>query len=196
MTEDAIDYRTQRHGNPLQGDPGALARRQRLQQLGLERTGSLELDNFAADFAQGVRHLTGGNLPYTMVNLFFDADNEPVQYFAGLHDPNGGMKRDMKPDEGFCAHVIKRRLALQLDDVCDYPRFGENPALDVLNIRSYLGAPIIDGDGTVIGTVCTVDTDVKEYGRDGVRFIKSKAAEALDLLKGPLTGASGGPGGA
>lgn len=193
MTEDLNDYRTGRHGNPLAGDPGANPRRQWLQQRGLTRTGVQELDAFAAALAQDVQRLTGGSRPYTMLNLFFDKDHKPVQYFAGLYDPIGGMKRDMDLDQGFCAHVVKRRLALQLDDVCDYPRFGENPALDLLNIRTYLGAPIIDGDGTVVGTVCTVNTDVSEYGRDGVKFIKGKAIEALDLLKSPLTPVNDGP---
>lgn len=184
MTE---DYRLERHGNPLENDPGAFQRRQRLQQLGLTRTGARELDAFAADLAADVSSMTGGGLPYTMVNLFFDADQEPVQYFAGLHDPNGGMKRYMNLNEGFCAHVVKRRLALQLDDVCDYPRFGENPALDLLNVRTYLGAPVIDDDGTVLATVCTVDNDVRKYGRDGIPFIKEKANAVLDILKRPLT---------
>ncbi|MFC7344877.1 GAF domain-containing protein [Saccharopolyspora griseoalba] len=179
---DVNELRAKHYGNPLEDDPGAGARRQRLQQYGLARSGVVELDSFAADFAKEVRQMAGGT-PYTMVNLFFDGDAEPVQYFAGLHDPHGGMSRTMGLDQGFCAHVVRRRKALQLDDVCDYPRFGVNPALDLLNIRTYLGAPIVDADGTVIGTVCTVDTDVKEYGSDGVDFIKSKAAAALDLVK-------------
>jgi hypothetical protein len=165
MTE---DYRLERHGNPLENDPGAFQRRQRLQQLGLTRTGARELDAFAADLAADVSSMTGGGLPYTMVNLFFDADQEPVQYFAGLHDPNGGMKRYMNLNEGFCAHVVKRRLAL-------------------LNVRTYLGAPVIDDDGTVLATVCTVDNDVRKYGRDGIAFIKEKANAVLDILKRPLT---------
>lgn len=189
MTEDLTDYRAQLHGNPLADDPGASARRQWLKQRGLTRTGALELDAFAADMAQGVARLTGGRPPNTMVNLFFDQDEEPVQYFAGLYDPSGEMKRDMLLDEGFCAHVVKRGSALVLDDVCDYPRFCTNPALDKFNVRSYFGAPVID-EGTVIGTVCAVDTEVREYGRDGLRFIKGRAAEVRDLLKGPLTSVS------
>ena len=94
-----------------------------------------------------------------MVNFI----DENRQFFAGLHTPagthsgsdlgaaaaSGGaeVSRFMARDHGYCPHVVVRRKALVLDDVCDYPRFAGNPVVDEIGIRSYLGAPLIDRTG-------------------------------------------------
>ncbi len=72
-----------------------------------------------------------------MVN-FIDEDH---QYFAGLATPGPDaasqaiagaseapeVGREMDRDHGYCPHVVVRRKALVLEDVCDYPRFAGNP---------------------------------------------------------------------
>ncbi|MFI1164337.1 GAF domain-containing protein [Streptomyces sp. NPDC020801] len=92
--------------------------------------------------------------------------------------------RRLARDHGFCPHVVVRRKALVLEDVCDYPRFAGNPVVDEFGIRSYLGAPLIDSTQMVLGTVCVVDVEPRPWGRQGLTTIKSAAAElALRLQR-------------
>ncbi|MGI5212338.1 GAF domain-containing protein [Plantactinospora sp. CA-290183] len=167
-------------------DQEAPRRVQRLRELGLGDEPDPEFDEFARKLSQ----ITGA--PYAMVN-FIDEDR---QYFAGLHttpanQAGGGSPEEaaagtpgrvMSRDHGYCPHVVVRRKALVLDDVCDYPRFAGNPVVDEIGIRSYLGAPLIDRTGTTLGTICVVDVEPRPWGREGLETIKALAAELVDRI--------------
>ncbi|MFF3312314.1 GAF domain-containing protein [Streptomyces sp. NPDC002952] len=109
--------------------------------------------------------------PLAMVN-FISAER---QMFRGMYVPTaspdtgldvdgGGIPFDLStlgreaPGEyGFCPHVVAQRSQLALHDVFDYPRFKGNPLVNDLNVRSYLGTPLLDNTGQVLGTVCVAD---------------------------------------
>lgn len=163
-------------------DPDVTQRVERLRELGITNMPDAELDEFARRLAE----ITGA--PYAMVN-FIDDDS---QYFAGLAEPADAgadpaamatevtdVGRDMERDHGYCPHVVVRKKALVLEDVCDYPRFAGNPVVDKIGIRSYMGAPLIDHNGIALGTVCVVDTEARPWGRPGLETIKAMAAEVM-----------------
>ncbi|MDI9885549.1 GAF domain-containing protein [Streptomyces sp. HNM0645] len=167
-------------------DREAPARVRRLRQLGLGERPEPAFDEFAHKLAE----VTGA--PYSMVNFI----DEHQQFFAGLHTPEGthagggdlaaagggDVGRFMARDHGYCPHVVVRRKALVLEDVCDYPRFAGNPVVDEIGIRSYLGAPLIDRTGIALGTICVVDTEPRPWGRAGLETIKSLAAELVGQI--------------
>jgi len=163
------------------------ARAERLRRLDLGERPDASFDDFDA-FADKVAEVTAS--PFSMVN-FIDRNR---QFFAGLHTPAGNRggqdlgaaaasgnrgARYMARDHGYCPHVVVRRKALVLDDVCDYPRFAGNPVVDEIGVRSYLGAPLIDRTGIALGTVCAVDTVPRPWGRAGLDTIKSLAQELV-----------------
>lgn len=163
-------------------DTEAPARTGRLRRLGLGEQPEPALDAFADRLAE----VTGA--PYAMVN-FLDAQR---QFFAGLHVPPGGRAaRGGKPavgrllprEYGYCPHVVARRKALVLEDVADYPRFAGNPVVDEYGIRCYLGAPLIDATGMVLGTVCVADLTPRPWGRAGLETIKATAADLAGQLQ-------------
>ncbi|MGQ4486451.1 GAF domain-containing protein [Streptomyces sp. 372A] len=173
---------------PVDGE--APARTRRLRSLGLGEREDASFDNFDA-FADRVAEVTG--VPFSMVN-FIDGNR---QFYAGLHTPAGTRKgsdlgataagsgrsgRYVALDHGYCPHVVVRRKALVLEDVCDYPRFAGNPVVDDIGIRSYLGAPLIDRTGIALGAVCAVDTVPRPWGRAGLDTIKSLARELVSHL--------------
>lgn len=166
-------------------DREAPHRVERLRQLGFGDKPDPEFDEFAHKLAK----TTGA--PYAMVNFI----SEDRQYFAGLYTPSamqtgsdpaaasaGEPGRVMSRDHGYCPHVVVRRKALVLDDVCDYPRFAGNPVVDEIGIRSYLGAPLIDRTGTTLGTICVVDIEPRPWGRPGLETIKALAAELIERI--------------
>jgi GAF domain-containing protein len=165
-------------------DEEAPRRVMRLRELGLGERPEPEFDEFARILA------TSTGSPLAMVNFV----SEDRQYFAGLHAPAfvaGGPgavaaaddpARVMTKEQGWCPHVVVRRLPLVLDDVCDYPRFAGNPVVDEIGIRSYIGAPLIDRTGTTLGTICVVDLEPRPWGRPGLEFIKARAAEMVTMI--------------
>lgn len=173
-----IDYDVSPGHYPLTPtDPEVLARMARLKQLGLGKGPDAQLDQFA----RRIREIT--RAPLAMVNFI----HQDHQYLGGLdagaiipepvHAALAG--RTFPRDHGYCPHVVVRRKALVLDDVCDYPRFAGNPVVDQIGIRSYLGAPLIDRTGTTLGTVCVVDVEPRPWGRPGLETIKSLASELV-----------------
>ncbi|MEV6016704.1 MULTISPECIES: GAF domain-containing protein [unclassified Streptomyces] len=171
-------------------DKDAPARVRRLRRLGLGERSEPMLDAFADRLAQIA------SAPYAMVNFI----DEEQQFFAGLRTPYAGagggrlvaaadgneleLGRYMARDHGFCPHVVVRRKALVLEDVCDYPRFAGNPVVDEFGVRSYLGAPLLDRSGIALGTICVVDTGPRPWGRAGLETIKAMAAELTGQLEG------------
>ncbi|MCX5267565.1 GAF domain-containing protein [Streptomyces sp. NBC_00199] len=163
-------------------DREAPARARRLRRLGLGEQPEPALDAFAGRLAE----VTGA--PYAMVN-FLDGER---QFFAGLHTPQGGraarggkpeVGRRLPREYGYCPHVVARRKALVLEDVGDYPRFAGNPVVDEYGIRSYLGAPLIDTTGMVLGTVCVAALAPRPWGRAGLETIKATAADLAGRLQ-------------
>lgn len=183
MNHDILDQRllTAPH------DPDIPHRLARLAQLGLGDRADAEFDKFAARLA------AAANAPYAMVNFVGDEE----QYFAGLYGPDSAKAdaleaassasratpgRTMSREHGYCPHVVVRRKALVLDDVCAYPRFAVNPVVNSIGVRAYMGAPLIDRTGTALGTICVVNTEESNWGRPGLEMIKSMAAEVVDLI--------------
>jgi GAF domain-containing protein len=160
----------------------------RLRELGLGQGPDPELDAFARDLAEAARRLTGlEHPPFAMVNFVTDR-----QYLGGLYTPPapGGdpanaveLGREVPLDHGYCPHVVVRRKALVLDDVCDYPRFAGNPVVDKLGIRTYVGAPLIDDTGTALGTICIIDSEPRPWGHPGLNLIKERAADLMRLIR-------------
>ncbi|MFI8100499.1 GAF domain-containing protein [Streptomyces sp. NPDC086023] len=158
-------------------DREAPARVARLRELGLGERADPGLDAFARQVAE-----TTGT-PYAAVNFI----DEERQFFAGLHHradaPAGAYTgRVLARDHGYCPHVVVRRRALVLEDVRDFARFAPNAVVEEDGVRSYLGAPLTDRQGFVLGTVCAVDLVPRRWGREGLETIKGLAAELVKVL--------------
>ncbi|MDI3422823.1 GAF domain-containing protein [Streptomyces luteolus] len=168
-------------------DKEASSRVLRLRELGLGDAPDPAFDAFADRLAETI------GAAYSMVNFI----DENRQFFAGLHTPEGNIAgpergidtkegrvgRYLDRDHGYCPHVVVRRRALVLEDVRDYPRFAGNPVVDEIGIRSYLGAPLIDGTGMALGTICVVDTEPHPWGRAGLGAIKGLARELIEQIE-------------
>ncbi len=163
-------------------------RTRRLRSLGLNDPSP---DEAFDRFAQLAVSIT--NAPIAMVNFI----NDERQMFRGLYippstseDPDDGRTwaergipfdlptREMPLSHGFCPHVVAHRAPLALDDVFAYPRFAGNPVVNELGVRAYLGVPLVDDDGTVIGTVCVLDREPRSWGRQRLHAMQ-RLAEAL-----------------
>ncbi len=116
--------------------------------------------------------------PLAMVNFI----NDERQMFRGMFVPTGSpedpvdtsggipfdlsnLGREAPGDYGFCPHVVAQQSQLALEDVFDYPRFKGNPLVNDLGVRSYLGTPLRDNTGVILGTVCVADFKPRTWDR-------------------------------
>ncbi|MFI5752329.1 GAF domain-containing protein [Streptomyces sp. NPDC051644] len=137
------------------------------------------LDEFARNLARDA------GTPYAMVNVF----GIDEQQFAGLCTPGEhsifpSVGRSMSLDHGFCPEVVKRGNALVLPDVFASPRFAGNAVVDLINIRTYAGAPLIHHTGVVLGSVCFVGPHPQpaSTGQESLTLIKQRRDEVMNYL--------------
>ncbi|HEV3382058.1 MAG TPA: GAF domain-containing protein [Trebonia sp.] len=157
-------------------DTEAHQRAERLRDLGLREQPDPDFDEFARQLASTMQGT------YAMVNII----GPRRQYFAGLYPSSADRGVDwqvdpvraMACDHGYCMHVVVRGHAMSLPDVLDYARHAVNPVVEENGIRAYLGAPLVDVDGMILGTICVLDTKPRpEWGSEAVEWIKGRAAE-------------------
>jgi GAF domain-containing protein len=75
----------------------------------------------------------------------------------------------------FCNHTILQKGVFWVEDLAADPRFAANPAVaGDGGFRFYAGAPILDGDGFAVGSLCVIDHKP--------RALNEREAQALSAL--------------
>lgn len=83
----------------------------------------------------------------------------------------------------FCDHAIRQSDVMVVLDATEDPRFADNPLVSgPPHIRFYAGAPIINGDGFALGTICLSDSRPRE-GFDGAPLLAALARQVAALLE-------------
>jgi excisionase family DNA binding protein len=84
----------------------------------------------------------------------------------------------------FCNHTIMQRDVFSVEDLAQDPRFADNPAVaGDPRFRFYAGAPVLDEDGFVVGSLCVIDHAPRKLDPRGAQIIASLAAIASDELR-------------
>ncbi|MGH3310223.1 MAG: GAF domain-containing protein [Streptomyces sp.] len=142
-------------------------RLRRLQRLGLNSPEPEEKFDRIATLASSL-----ADAPIAMVNFIggqqmfrgmcFPASDEKQHPQAGIPFGIGDLPpapeaRDASLDVGFCPHVVRQKAQLAIEDVLASRHYRNNPVVEALNIRAYLGTPLRDNTGLIIGTVTVAD---------------------------------------
>ncbi|WP_121114328.1 GAF domain-containing protein [Croceibacterium ferulae] len=84
----------------------------------------------------------------------------------------------------FCNHTIMQREVFAVEDLAQDPRFADNPAVaGDPRFRFYAGAPVLDEDGFVVGSLCVIDHAPRKLDQRGAQIIATLAAIASDELR-------------
>lgn len=96
-----------------------------------------------------------------------------------------GLEVEQTPrEQAFCEYVVSSGQTMWVADAVADVRFRDNPLVTgAPNIRFYCGAPVRLNCGTVIGTVCVIDTVARAYDRSLVDRLEELAAHAAAELE-------------
>ena len=75
----------------------------------------------------------------------------------------GAPSTDVPDHLSFCAHVVAQGTPLQVTDATEHPVFRENPLVRAGAVRSYLGVPLVDEDGFVLGSLGVFDREPRQF---------------------------------
>ncbi|MEU4426018.1 GAF domain-containing sensor histidine kinase [Actinoplanes sp. NPDC024001] len=106
------------------------------------------------------------------------------QWYAG----NTGMPAGHDSlDVSFCSRVVGAGDLLVVEDTHAHPEYrGWNNVVGAPNIRFYAGAPLVDEDGHVLGTLCVLDDQPRTVGdrqRDLLTTLAGQAAGHLSAIR-------------
>lgn len=79
----------------------------------------------------------------------------------------------------FCNHTILQKHVFTVEDLAGDARFADNPAVaGEPGFRFYAGAPILDGDGFPVGSLCVIDYRSRTLSERDQQLLASLAALA------------------
>ena len=107
--------------------------------------------------------------PIAMVNLI-DEDMQWAKACVGL--PSGDMPRGIS----FCGHAVLGDEPLVVPDTLADPRFAANPLVTgEPGLRAYVGRPVRDPEGHVLGTLCVSDVRTRDWTREDLAALNDLA---------------------
>lgn len=84
----------------------------------------------------------------------------------------------------FCNHTIMQKQVFSVSDLAKDPRFADNPAVrGEPGFRFYAGAPVLDEDGFVVGSLCVIDHKARTLDERGEQTMQALAALASNEVR-------------
>ncbi|MFR9800944.1 GAF domain-containing SpoIIE family protein phosphatase [Pseudonocardia sp. RS010] len=103
-------------------------------------------------------------VPVALVTLV-RADEQVFPGLAGLPEP-WASKRATPLSHSFCRHVVATGNPLVVVDARVDPRVRDNLAVPDLGVAAYAGMPLTDAEGRVLGSLCAIDVEPREWTED------------------------------
>ncbi|MEU4694018.1 PAS domain S-box protein [Actinoplanes sp. NPDC023714] len=155
--------------NPVQNalaDPARLA--------AVRATGLIDRDDAVLDRITSLaRRLVGGRR--TLVTLV----QEERQCFVSQAGPDASpMVRETPLTHSYGQYVVESGRPMVVPDAREHPLLHDNPAIAEFQAIAYLGVPLRSPDGFVLGTLCAVDSEVREWTATDVGVMEDLAAAA------------------
>ncbi len=87
-------------------------------------------------------------------------------------------------ESSFCAHTLTNPVTLVVEDTFLDPRFADNPlVIGDPGIRFYAGAPLIESNGHVLGTICVIDTRPRSLSSAQIGALEALARQIMQLFE-------------
>jgi serine phosphatase RsbU (regulator of sigma subunit) len=131
------------------------ARLEALRKAGLSSETDEGMERFARMVAGRLR------VPVALVSLV-EADRQVFPGMVGLAEP-WATRRQTPLSHSLCQHVVATGRPLILADARSDDRTCTSLAIGDLGVVAYAGMPLTDSDGRVLGSLCAIDTEPREW---------------------------------
>ncbi|MBP1153914.1 MULTISPECIES: GAF domain-containing protein [unclassified Paenibacillus] len=80
-----------------------------------------------------------------------------------------GLPEDLEPSRSterklsFCQYVVATKNIVVVNDARTHPWFSKNPLVEEYNLLFYAGAPIVTKQGNILGSLCIIDSNPREF---------------------------------
>ncbi|GAA2719235.1 hypothetical protein CAE01nite_08120 [Cellulomonas aerilata] len=115
--------------------------------------------------------------PIAVVNLV-STDRQCYPAERGVGAPDTHVVDELS----FCAYVVAQGAPLEVTDARDDTVFRDNPLVVAGAVRSYLGVPLVDEDGVVLGALSVFDDVPRIFTQDDVEALQSQVRLVRTLL--------------
>ncbi|MEJ5914673.1 GAF domain-containing SpoIIE family protein phosphatase [Pseudokineococcus sp. 1T1Z-3] len=123
-------------------------------------------------FARLVRTQLG--VPTALVSLV-SAREQVLPGAVGLPEP-WQQRRSSPLTHSVCQHVVATQRPLVAADVREVPELAGSLAVPALGVVAYAGVPLRDADGVVVGSLCAIDGEPREWDDADVAVLEDLGA--------------------
>ena len=116
--------------------------------------------------------------PLALVSLI-DEEHQPAPEATA---PPDGPRRAPR-EEPIFGHMAAADEVLVCEDVTKDPRFADNPLILEKGIRFYAGAPLRTSDGVVLGSLCVIDMEPRQFSEADREQLQVMADEVMAKLE-------------
>ena len=85
-------------------------------------------------------------------------------------------------EDTICTHSMLQEDVMVVEDIAEDKRFANNDKLHNLDIVSYAGANMTTDDGQIIGQVCLIDHEPRQYDETQKQDLQDFADTAMEIL--------------
>jgi len=111
-----------------------------------------------------------------------DAKRQFFKSATGLPEPYCSL-RQTPLSHSFCEHVVTSGKTLRITDSRVDPLVRGNAAVSDLRVIAYLGVPIVTDDGFVLGSLCAISSQPREWTAQDLAILESVAAAVLTEIR-------------
>ncbi|RZM25767.1 MAG: PAS domain S-box protein, partial [Pedobacter sp.] len=113
------------------------------------------------------------NVPFAFVSLI---DKDRLWFKSVV----GGPLLETPREGSFDNYAMLQSGVMEVENAILDPRFAENPLIcEEPGVRFYAGAPLIDEDGFVLGTLCILDTKPRTLSKNEREMLQTLSGEVL-----------------
>jgi PAS domain S-box-containing protein len=121
------------------------------------------------------------DVPVALVTIV-SADEQVFPGAVGLPEPWQSTRRTPL-SHSFCQHVVRSAAPLVIPDARSDPLVADNLAIPDLHVIAYAGVPITDADGTVVGSLCAIDSSPREWSDEDLAVLTDLAGACSSELQ-------------
>jgi PAS domain S-box-containing protein len=120
-------------------------------------------------------------VPIALVPLIED-DRQFFKACVGLPEP-WASARQTPLSHSLCQHVVVARQPLAIGDTARDALARDNPLVRELGLAAYLGVPLIDPSGYVLGSMCVVDHRPRDWTPEQVAILNDLAGLVMTQIQ-------------